>query len=362
MVEKIGHVKNPLTVIAIFAAVAEISGTSVLPFISVEHQGTYIWFLMLFPFLLVISFFLTLNLNHRVLYAPSDYKDEKHFFGKASEEEIKEKIEHEASLEVSKTSLANEAEPVEGDEDLTNGPTVINEVQQSPTKEQLIQSSLDFERRVLLHLKNDGIPFSYNNFNEEMSIINGSRKVLIDGVIETNNVHYLIEIKNVTRPSSLVNAVHQIENYKSAYESYLRERNIKVVVQPIIIVPSSINVSSSFRGVPVAKFDVQHGNIQNLKNSYSDYTFGEKLDKTENLSVVLMNFLSRYSRWGFSPLRIQQWGSQQLGFENLELYSIDEIRHTLESLLQQGKLKELTSKQGNRLYQISPNKQRQSAA
>ena len=42
MVEKIGHIKNPLTVIAIFAAIAEISGTTVLPFIESENQGIYI--------------------------------------------------------------------------------------------------------------------------------------------------------------------------------------------------------------------------------------------------------------------------------------------------------------------------------
>lgn len=57
MVEKIGHIKNPLTVIAIFAGIAEISGTIVLPFISEENQATYIWFLMSFPFFLVLVFF-----------------------------------------------------------------------------------------------------------------------------------------------------------------------------------------------------------------------------------------------------------------------------------------------------------------
>lgn len=79
MIEKIGHVKNPLTVIAIFAGIAEISGTVVLPFLEKDNQEVYIWFLMLFPFFLVAVFFLTLNFNHRTLYSPSDYRDEKNF-------------------------------------------------------------------------------------------------------------------------------------------------------------------------------------------------------------------------------------------------------------------------------------------
>lgn len=98
MVEKIGHIKNPLTVIAIFAAIAEISGTTVLPFIETDNQSIYIWFLMLFPIFLVGTFFLTLNFNHRVLYAPSDYKDEKNFvnpYGKASPEEQGKKLREE---------------------------------------------------------------------------------------------------------------------------------------------------------------------------------------------------------------------------------------------------------------------------
>lgn len=68
-----------MTVIAIFAAIAEISGTTVLPFIEAQNQYIYIWFLILFPVLLVTVFFATLNFNRDALYAPSDYKDEKNF-------------------------------------------------------------------------------------------------------------------------------------------------------------------------------------------------------------------------------------------------------------------------------------------
>jgi len=76
---KLTAVKNPLTVIAIFAGIAEISGTAVLPLIAPDNQALYIWFLMLFPFALISLFFLTLNFNHRVLYAPSDFRDEDNF-------------------------------------------------------------------------------------------------------------------------------------------------------------------------------------------------------------------------------------------------------------------------------------------
>ncbi|MCU8035720.1 MULTISPECIES: hypothetical protein [unclassified Shewanella] len=88
-----GTVKNPLTVIAIFAGTAEISGTAILPLLDAGAQSTYIWFLMLFPFTLIALFFITLNWNHKVLYAPSDFKDEDHFINILQKASLKDQIE-----------------------------------------------------------------------------------------------------------------------------------------------------------------------------------------------------------------------------------------------------------------------------
>ncbi len=79
MIEKIKAVNNPLTIIAIFAALAEIAGTTVLAVVDKEIQHIFVWFVMLFPSLLVGLFFFTLYSKARVLYAPSDFKDEKNF-------------------------------------------------------------------------------------------------------------------------------------------------------------------------------------------------------------------------------------------------------------------------------------------
>lgn len=79
MVEKIGTIKNPLTIIAIFAGIAEVSGTVVLPFVDKTNQWLFICFLISFPILLIGLFFVTLNFNNKALYAPSDYQDEKNY-------------------------------------------------------------------------------------------------------------------------------------------------------------------------------------------------------------------------------------------------------------------------------------------
>jgi hypothetical protein len=92
MALQIKQVSNPLTLIAIFASLAEIAATSVLPILEGEIQGVFVWYVMLFPVLLVVLFFITLNWNHGVLYAPSDYSDESNFlrtlFGDRSVEDV----------------------------------------------------------------------------------------------------------------------------------------------------------------------------------------------------------------------------------------------------------------------------------
>ncbi|HWR75967.1 MAG TPA: hypothetical protein VN283_02005 [Thiobacillus sp.] len=93
MIEKVGPIKNPLTIIAIFAAIAEISGTIVLPFIDQSNQSLYVWFLMVFPILLILLFFLTLNFNHKVLYAPSDYRNEDNFLQSLPRASFTEKVQ-----------------------------------------------------------------------------------------------------------------------------------------------------------------------------------------------------------------------------------------------------------------------------
>ncbi|QXV74673.1 hypothetical protein [Rhizobium phage RHEph21] len=112
LLPKIPHIRNPLTVVAVFAAFAEVSGTAVLPLLEKDVQHIYVWFLMLFPTLLILLFFATLNWNHTVLYAPSDYKDEDNFgrFAKASAYAISKKGEEETAEQTAISTLPDSGE------------------------------------------------------------------------------------------------------------------------------------------------------------------------------------------------------------------------------------------------------------
>ncbi|MEG0191863.1 MAG: hypothetical protein RR831_01110 [Stenotrophomonas sp.] len=76
MVTKHGWVRNPLSVIAIFAGVAEVCSAAVLPQLEGDAQITFMLFVMFFPCALVGLFFYILWFKAKVLYAPADYKDD----------------------------------------------------------------------------------------------------------------------------------------------------------------------------------------------------------------------------------------------------------------------------------------------
>jgi hypothetical protein len=110
MTEKIGTIKNPLTIIAIFAGIAEVSGTLVLPFISDNNQMTFIYFLITFPLLLIFLFFGTLNFNNKALYAPSDFTNEDNYikifkYNFSKQENVEVRVSQEELMQIMNKNL-----------------------------------------------------------------------------------------------------------------------------------------------------------------------------------------------------------------------------------------------------------------
>ena len=79
MLENFKKITNPLTIIAIFAGITEVMCTIALAAVSDKNEIWIVIFLVAFPTALVVMFFGTLNFNHKVLYAPSDFSNEANF-------------------------------------------------------------------------------------------------------------------------------------------------------------------------------------------------------------------------------------------------------------------------------------------
>jgi biotin operon repressor len=111
MIENIKAVQNPLTVVAIFAGLAEVAGTVALATVDKELQHTFVWFVMAFPTFIVTLFFATLNFNAKVLYAPSDFRNEENFLNTLiGRKEMSLSFKHLAKqLDVAKQQIVAEA-------------------------------------------------------------------------------------------------------------------------------------------------------------------------------------------------------------------------------------------------------------
>lgn len=98
-------ITNPMTVIAIFAAISETSAAVSLPFLNNEDREVYVWFLISFPFYLLFLFFITLNFNYRSLYSPSDFDKDESFL------KIIDNNHHDDKRDVSPCKIDNVSDP-----------------------------------------------------------------------------------------------------------------------------------------------------------------------------------------------------------------------------------------------------------
>jgi hypothetical protein len=207
VVERIGTIKNPLTIIAMFAAIAEISGTVVLPFISLSSQSTYVWFLIVFPTLLIVFFFVTLNFNHRVLYAPSDYKNEDNFLKSLRRATYGEKaVQVEAEL-AETTETADVADVA----DVAANGTATLPIPSSDTQIRNPGKSAMaiYAKAENLVFKKLGREFKTNIERDVLISASARRPYIFDGVVREHGQLTVIEVKLVRDHLAMVRRIRE---------------------------------------------------------------------------------------------------------------------------------------------------------
>lgn len=198
MPENIKLVRNPLTIIAIFAGTAELCGTSVLPFISEHNQDRYVIFLMSFPSALLILFFITLWLNHKVLYAPSDFENEENFFRALKPAEAKD-VEEKEKKEIQEIQFEQKAQ-IKTDSSRARaaartGATIkLKSLREAKTRHSLAEN---LALNKIGHLL--GCPI-----RRQVTFAASGRKFVFDGIAKQDNKLIAIEVKYFSEPTVLL--------------------------------------------------------------------------------------------------------------------------------------------------------------
>ena len=220
--------RNPLGIIALFILLIYGFATLLFGFVGNTFTEAQKWwfviFLVIFPVLVLFVFaYLVIN-HHQKLYAPSDYRDEKNFFGYSSPKEQEEKIEKEAK------ELLENSEPDDN---------------KASSKKQIIQSFAERRDR-MEHIEN--LVFDYYekkydyDFDRNVYFNINERKICFDGLSERKGVLNFFEIKytpNLHFPIPLLsnvilNAIN-IQNYMLKTGKY---PNYKYRLKLIFVVES----------------------------------------------------------------------------------------------------------------------------
>lgn len=223
--EKITSIRNPLSIIAIFAGIAEISGTSVLPFISSEHQGVFIWFVMGFPVLLLLLFFATLNLNHKVLYSPSDYRADESFLN------VMGQVRASAKVEKYRDDLHQITEAIAG-EHVTFGNAFASsdELLNKEFLKRAFRGTYFLAEELVLNKLSSEFK---GNFFRDVGIETDYSTFMFDAIVNDGKNTTIIEVKYFKDSSVdkaiLVNSVRKIGHYYQ-WLPILDRRKIKVVL------------------------------------------------------------------------------------------------------------------------------------
>lgn len=175
--------KNPLGIIGLFIVlvygfaclVLGVSGNTLEP----NERQPIVWFLVLFPLLILTAFYLLVTNHHKKLYAPSDYRDERLFFSYQSDEQRTKR-------------LAQEVERIESLE--AAGERAPEQARASGT---IRASYADAERLAFLAIEQEiGQPFP-----KYVEIRTNNRVEQFDGVLVTDKEAHLIEVKYFSRPT-----------------------------------------------------------------------------------------------------------------------------------------------------------------
>lgn len=251
MSDNAGHIKNPLTLISIFASIAETSGAAILPFIEISNQSVYIWFLMLFPVLVVIIFFITLNFNHRALYAPSDYKDENNFvnpFGKASPEEQGRKLLNEVKEveaennndEFSSTEIGNQKE------NLNSEIEQKNDFDPDKIRHRKLMGDVTLSEKLAVNKLAKDIGVNFKN-DVRFELLNTDVVVVYDalGVSKDDTTVHAVEVKLFTAKKVDANRLERILKDSEMVSKQVKSFHSKDFVLHIVAVMDTSDVDIS---------------------------------------------------------------------------------------------------------------------
>lgn len=210
-------VRNPIGIIALFISLiygfASLLLGATADSLGPDEREPIIWFVVIFPCVVLAVFYFLVSRHHGKLYAPGDYKDDRSFLRTLSYEEVQSRLEREAEEALPEPSAADA---------LTGEP--------GSTQSQLRTRATDIrtELRLVETLVIGRLEAEFGQ-RAEREIAVGETGAVFDAVIHGDKGLTFIEIKSLRRPMPpaslldrvLYNAVLAQEYFESKFKLLL---------------------------------------------------------------------------------------------------------------------------------------------
>lgn len=218
--------RNPLGILALFLVLVYgfaclVVGLGVKS-LSAPERLPLIWFLVLFPVLVLWTFYRLVTRHHRKLYAPGDYKDERLFVTPLPVDAVEEKVEQEVEAVVASQQVP------------------INEVGITPppvqvTAKDLKTSYLEAERLALKVVEEDlGFPIQ-----KQISVRGSHYNFWFDGLASVKKTLHFFEVKYFRQPvfkrEFIEAALHQVANVAFSPSVFDSDRYNDVVFHLVVV-------------------------------------------------------------------------------------------------------------------------------
>jgi len=234
-----GFAKNPLGIIALFISLIYgfaciVLGTSIDNFKTYYERLPLIWFIILFPILILWAFVYLVKNHHEKLYAPSDFKNEDNFIKSMDRNSQSAKINEEVNTII---------EDVEETFQNTNAaPRKLTSSEKLALKQNYILAEE-------LALKEFGIKFNVSlKRNMRINLGNSGKKFEFDGIGENNGKLFLIEVKFATLRYLSNRLKLRIEDYINEIISNEDALSHSMVdLSPVIIIVTETDNNSSIK-------------------------------------------------------------------------------------------------------------------
>lgn len=241
--------KNPLGIIALFISLIYgfaclVLSTSIKNLDSESERLPLIWFIILFPLIILAAFLYLVINHHKKLYAPSDFRDESNFIETTNDNRQKERIQEEVD-----TIIEDEKDKkVDGSED-KNGNNSEVKIKENLKEQYLLAEDLALRAYELE--KNISI-------NRHSSYVSRDQKIFeFDGIgtSKSQNV-YMIEVKYLTLKYLSTSVKNRIESFLKEINDNYENLRISNLIPVVIVVCKQ------------SEIDEIEKSLQNISNSF----------------------------------------------------------------------------------------------